>query len=195
MKHPLIYLFLGGAIVFLLMQTCRPEQKQGTLISKQNEIKHAPIFKNSNLPKETRLKKAVEASKQVFKSPELDDIIKRLSIENDSLKSIYLTLSPTQKDSVYSQTIEPKMFQWQTQDKNLIANIKGITIGEVKHIELDYIIKPERQKNFSLSFGIGSDLNATTPILKAGVGYKNIEVDYLRINNVNNIVVGYRFKL
>jgi hypothetical protein len=86
------------------------------------------------------------------------------------------------------------MFEWQTEDKNLIANIKGITTGEVKHIELDYIIKPERQKNFSLSVGIGSDFNATTPILKAGVGYKNIEVDYMRINNQDFGTVGYRFK-
>jgi hypothetical protein len=176
MKQPLIYLFLGGAIVFLLMQTCRPEPKQGTLISNQKEIIHDTI-------KITAFKdRLIEKKVNVWQK------------QKDSLQTIFVDLPCVEKDSVYSETIEPKMFQWQTSDKNLIANIKGITTGEVKHIELDYVIKPERSKNFSLSVGIGSDLNATTPILKAGVGFKNVEVDYLRINNVNNIVVGYRFK-
>ena len=176
MKQPLIYLFLGGAIVFLLMQTCRPEPKQGTLISKEKEIIHDTI--------------KITAFKDRF-------IEKKVNIwqkQKDSLKTIFVDLPCAEKDSVYSEAITPKQFQWQTSDDNLIANIKGITTGEVKHIELDYIIKPERQKNFSLSVGIGSDLNATTPILKAGVGYKNMEVDYMRINNQDFGMVGYRFK-
>jgi hypothetical protein len=176
MKQPLIYLFLGGAIVFLLMQNCRPEPKQGTLISKEIEIKHDTIKITA------------------FKDRLITKHVTRWQKQKDSLQTIFVDLPCTKKDSVYSEAITPKMFQWQTSDDNLIANIKGITTGEVKHIELDYIIKPEKPKNFSLSVGIGSDLNATTPILKAGVGFKNIEVDYLRINNINNIVVGYRFK-
>jgi hypothetical protein len=43
MKKPIIYLFLGGAIVFLLMQQCGENKPQGTLISKENEIKHDTI--------------------------------------------------------------------------------------------------------------------------------------------------------
>ena len=181
MKNPLIYLFLGGAIVFLLMQKCKgknqSEPRQGTLISKEYEIIQDTI-------------KITE-----FKDRFIEKKVNVWQKQKDSLQTIFVDLPCVEKDSVYSKAIEPKMFQWQTEDKNLIANIKGITTGEVKHIELDYLIKPERQKNFSFGFGIGSDLNATTPILKAGVGYKNIEVDYIRINNVNNIVVGYRFKL
>jgi hypothetical protein len=173
MKQPLIYLFLGGAIVFLLMQTCRPEPKQGTLISKEKEIKHDTI--------------TITAFKDRF-------IEKKVNVwqkQKDSLQTIFVDLPCAEKDSVYSKTIEPKMFQWQTQDKNIIANIKGITTGKVKHIELDYIIKPEKPKNFSLSVGIGSDFNATTPILKAGVRYKKIRVDYMRINNQNYGTVGF----
>lgn len=173
MKNNILFLILGGAIVFLLMQTCRPEPKQGTLISKEIEIKHDTI-------------KISE-----FKDRLITKHVTRWQKQKDSLQTIFVDLPCTKKDSVYSEAITPKMFQWQTSDKNLIANIKGITTGEVKHIELDYIIKPERSKNFSLSVGASPDLS----ILKAGVGFKNIEVDYLRINNVNNFVVGYRIKL
>jgi sporulation protein YlmC with PRC-barrel domain len=173
MKNNILFLILGGVIVLLLMQTCRPEPKQGTLISKEIEIKHDTIKITA------------------FKDRLITKHVTRWQKQKDSLQTIFVDLPCTKKDSVYSQTIEPKMFQWQTSDDNLIANIKGITTGEVKHIELDYIIKPEKPKNFSLSVGASPDLS----ILKAGVGYKNVEVDYLRINNVNNIVVGYRIKL
>jgi sporulation protein YlmC with PRC-barrel domain len=173
MKNNILFLILGGVIVLLLMQTCRPEPKQGTLISKEKEIIHDTIKITS------------------FKDRLITKHVTRWQKQKDSLQTIFVDLPCAKKDSVYSQTIEPKQFQWQTADDNLIANIKGITTGEVKHIELDYIIKPEKPKNFSLSVGASPDLS----ILKAGVGFKNIEVDYLRINNVNNFVVGYRIKL
>jgi hypothetical protein len=177
MKKPLIYMILGGAIVFLLMQNCKGEKqtepRQGTLISKQTEIKHDTI-------------KITE-----FKDRFIEKSVIRWQKQKDSLKTIFVDLPCDKKDSVYFQAIEPKMFQWQTEDDNLIADIRGITTGDVKHIELNYLIKPEQKakdKNFSLSAGAG--LN----VIRAGVGYKGFEVDYLRVNGQDFATVGYRFK-
>jgi hypothetical protein len=171
MKKPIINMILGGAIVFLLMQQCGENKpQQGTLISKQTEIKHDTI-----------------------KITEFKDVLieKRVNVwqkQKDSLKTIFVDLPCNKKDSVYFESIEPKKFQWQTEDKNLIANIKGITTGEVKHIEIDYLIKPEKKKNWSISAGAGVN------VLKAGVGYKNFEIDYLKVNNQNFASFGYRIR-
>jgi hypothetical protein len=170
MKKPIIYLFLGGAIVFLLMQNCRPEPQQGTLISKEKEIIHDTI-------------KITE-----FKDVLIEKHVIRWQKQKDSLKTIFVDLPCNKKDSVYFESIQPKMFQWQTEDKNLIANIKGITTGEVKHIEIDYLINPEKNKNWSISAGAGIN------VLKAGIGYKNFEIDYLKVNNQDFASIGYRIR-
>jgi hypothetical protein len=171
MKKPIIYLFLGGAIVFLLMQQCRENKpQQGTLISKENEIIHDTI-------------KITE-----FKDVLIEKKVNVWQKQKDSLKTIFVDLPCEKKDSVYLESIQPKMFQWQTEDDNLIANIKGITTGEVKHIEIDYLIKPEKNKNWSISAGVGVN------VLKAGVGYKNFEIDYLKVNNQDFASIGYRIR-
>lgn len=170
-------MIIGGAIVFLLMQNCRGEKqtepRTGTLISKEIEIKHDTI-------------KITE-----FKDRLIEKKVNVWQKQKDSLQFIFVDLPCADKDSVYFEAIEPKMFQWQTEDDNLIADIKGITTGEVKHIELNYLIKPEpkaKDKNFSISAGAGVN------VLKAGVGYKAFEVDYLRVNGQDFGAVGYRFK-
>jgi len=170
MKKPFIYMILGGTIVFLLMQNCRGE-KQGTLISKETEIIHDTI--NITLFKDRLIEKKVNV----------------LQKQKDSLKTIFVDLPCAKKDSVYFKAIEPKFFKWETEDSNLIAKIHGITTGEVEHIEMNYLIKPypdPKDKNFSISAGAG--LN----VIKAGIGYKGIEIDYLRVNNQNFATVGYR---
>jgi hypothetical protein len=192
MKKPIFNMILGGAIVFLLMHQCTgkkapTEPRTGTMTSTKDSIVYVPIEKIKEVPKWLKI-----TDKDLVKRNELlNNRINEIEKAFDGAVENFLVLDSISKIEKFTEAIKPRAFQWQTEDENLIADIRGIANGEVEHIELNYLIKPEpkeKDKNFTISAGAG--LN----VIKAGVGFKGFEVDYLRVNNQNFGTVGYRIK-
>jgi flagellar biosynthesis protein FliP len=178
MKNNILFLILGGVIVFILMRSCKSETI--TIPAKQGTLK---------------VTDTVTITKIVNK-PVLKTLYKDLIKEVEKEKIMYQTLNVYQKDSVCSEMFELKEYKTRLSNKDLTADISVIHQGKIRDVKLNYLI-PEvevKQKNFSLSGGLGTDFNAQMPVLKVGVGYKNYKFDYLKINNQNFGVISYEIK-
>ncbi len=181
MKNNILFLILGGVIVFILMRSCK--QEKITIPAKQGTLK---------------VTDTVTITKIVNK-PVLKTLYKDLIKEVEKEKIMYETLNVYQKDSVCSEMFELKEYKTRLSNKDLTADISVIHQGKIRDVKLNYLIpeyeveKP-KQKNFSLSVGLGADFNATTPVLKVEVGYENYKIGVLKINNQNFAVVSYEIR-
>lgn len=179
MKQNILSLLIGGLIVFILMRSCKQETKFTKPITgnfKTDTIQHTDTI----IIKDVKIKNVVQ--------------------EVEKLKIMYETETFEVKDSICKDLMTLRNFESRFEDDNIIGVVGGTVQGYVKTIDFDYLIKPQpvmekpNEKKFSLSGGLGSDFNATTPVIKIGVGYKNCEFDYLRINNQQFITATYRIR-
>jgi hypothetical protein len=205
MKNQFIAFIVGFVLCFLLLKNCSNKTESITVPEKvieyqtKTEIVEIPIEIPLEVPKfykdtktEKELKAFVEAQNERIKLYEEEVSYMVTDFHNsDSINKAKLYESST-KLSQFSQTWE---------DDQSILTVNGIVQGSVKEITPYLKVKeykttiPSKEKRFSISAGIGSDFQATTPVLKAGVGYQNYELDYLKINGVSYGTVTYRIKL
>jgi len=182
MKNNLIFLAIGFVLCFILLKSCEKPEKI-IIPAKQGKLKVTDTVTITKIVNKPRLK-------TIYK-----DLIKEVEKE----KIVYQNLNVYQKDSVCLEMLELKEYSTRLTNKDLTADISIIHQGKIHDVNLNYIIpeteieKP-KNKDFGLSFGIGADFKATTPIIKAGLNYKSYDLDYLRINNKNFAVIGYRIK-
>jgi hypothetical protein len=175
MKNKITYLITGGLIAFILIRSCENKQPIPTRTGTLTVTDTIEITKIVNKP----------VLKTVYK-----DLIKEVEKE----KIIYQNLNVYEKDSVCLEMLELKEYKTRLSNNDLTADISVIHQGKIKDVKLDYVIQDKPKTNFSLSGGLGSDFNATTPVIKIGAGYKNYKIDYLKINNQNFGVISYEIK-
>ena len=175
MTNKITYLITGGLIVFILMRSCENKQPIPTRTGTLTVTDTIEITKIVNKP----------VLKTVYK-----DLIKEVEKE----KIVFQNLNVYEKDSVCLEMLELKEYKTRLSNKDLTADISVIHQGNIKDVKLDYIIQDKQEKKFSLSGGLGSDFNATTPVIKIGAGFKKYKIDYLKINNQNFGVISYEIK-
>ncbi len=183
MKNTL-YFILGFVLCFLLLKQCNtPKAKekpvQGNLVSEPHEIHH---FKTDTIYIEK------------FTSPEVKTIYKDVVKKQDRIVTNFINLPCEEKDSVFLEETKLKGFEWSTEDENLMADIRGLVRGSVEHIEIFYLIKPEKSNLYlNLNASTNREMNALS--VGAGVRFKNYSITAQRVNGQNFYGFGYDFKL
>lgn len=203
-KFTLRGLLIGLLLGFLITKNC--SNKTETITVPEKVIEYQTITEVEEIPIEVPL----EVPK-FYKDTKTEKELKAfINAQNDRIKLYeeevsYMITDFHNSDSInkaklYEASIKLSQFSQTWEDDESILTVNGIVQGSIKEMTPYLKVKeykmtiPSKEKNFSISAGIGSDFQATTPVLKAGVGYKNYELDYLKINEVNYGLLSYRIK-
>lgn len=205
MKNNILSLIIGIVIGFLILRnSSKIETKIITIPEKKgqfynNKIVHETITSIKEIPKYLNDKKLETELKLKIKDHE--DILLKYNSDINLILEDYLNADSLLKVEKFKNQISLKKFENINEDDDIIIRTTGIVSGEVKEIDTYYTIKKQQilnpvlqEKNRYLNFGIGSDFNATTPVVKIGVGYKNYKIDYYKINNQNFGSISYEIK-
>jgi hypothetical protein len=203
MKTNIFYLFIGIVIGALILRNCSSENttiQTPEIVGKFTDtiIKHKSIKIPFEVPK--WYKDTQSENKLKNDLLEYEKRIKLYEEEVSYIISDFQNSDSLHKLELFKKCNELKNFEKTFEDANIIINTQGVIRGEVKEITNIYKIKsqsiqvPINEKIFSLNAGIGTDFNATTPVLKLGVGYKNYKIDYLKINSQDFGVLSYEIK-
>ena len=202
MKNNILSLIIGIVIGFLILRNCsKIEKKIITIPEKKgqfynNKIVHETITSIKEVTK--YLNNKIVETELKLKILENNNNLKKYKNEIDTILKDYMNADSLLKVEKFKNQISLKKFENINEDDDVIIRTTGIVSGEVKEIDTYYTIKKQHilisEKNKSFNFGIGSDFNATTPVVKIGVGYKNYKLDYYKINNQNLGTISYEIK-
>lgn len=203
---------LAFAVLFLIPKSC-DKSEPSTVIVKTSEVKGT--FKTDTIEKkvpiyipkpfkdrsnEQKLQNdIVELNTQVeLYKEELDNAIDRYTYELDSV----------QKLKAYSEAIALRPFSKKLDDKFITIDFKGYAFGEVKSIETNYTIKPQKtavkvpQLKYRVLAGAGAGINKelNQSLYKINLGYQNQKgnikrLSYMKIGEVDYGLVDFDFNI
>lgn len=203
MKNNILFLILGGVVVFILMRSCKEEKitipESVSKFETKTEIQQTPInaSKTVEVPKWYKDTKKEKELKQ-----ELNAYVERVKLYEEEINQAidYFTFQDSlSKIEIYKKSQQLNEFTQIWEDDLSELTVTGVVQGHIKEITPYLRIKEReiskpKEKNFSLSGGLGTDFNAQSPVLKVGAGYKNYKFDYLKINNQNFGVISYEIR-
>lgn len=206
MKNQIIYFISGFVLCFLLMKRCNRTE---TITLPEKVTEYVTYEKIKEIPIETPIevqkwyidKKTAQELKEVkTELAEREKRIKNYESEYEIILNDFNHSDSVQKAQLFENATKLSQFSETWEDDLSILTVQGIVQGKVKEItpflklKERSVVIPLKEKNYRINAGIGADFNATTPVLKIGIGYNKVNIDYLKINSQNYGVVSYEIK-
>lgn len=207
------FIVIISLCLFLWLKGCdKGQSKEVIVVPEQKgsfkpvQVVHDTVF----IPKKGQIlsekqKKEIEWLKKEynFSQEEIDKLI----AENDKLNEFSIGIHDSLQSEI-KKLIQLKEFKHSFDNDTLTANISGTVKGEVLKMKLDYLIKERKiehtvKKPFlsvNIGGGIGIDKNFSNVAYKSGISLTNaknnqIDIEYLRVNNINYGMIGYKVNL
>jgi hypothetical protein len=212
MKNISIGFIIGVIVMAFLYKSCNNKQTQTITIPEtisdfetKTDIANTPISSKDLKPiikevpkwyKDTRTDKELKQ--------QLSEQEKRLKLYEEEIShaiDFFQFQDSLTKAKLYAECNKLNSFSETFEDSLSKLTLKGIVQGKLKEIK-PYLLIKKREVNlplkknrlFSLSAGIGGNFTSTIPVYTFGVGYKNFEFDFLKIDNQNFGTAKYRIR-
>lgn len=212
MKQLAIGFVLGVIVMAFLYKSCDNKQTQKITIPEtisdfktKTSIEHSPVSSNNLKPiikeipkwyKDTKIENELKG--------ELNAYVDRVKLYEEEIVhaiDFFQYQDSITKAQLYAECNKLNSFSETWDDSLSTLTINGIVQGKVKEIT-PYLMIKKREVNlplkknglFSVSVGIGGNFTATIPIYTFGIGYKNYEFDYLKINGQDFGTAKYRIR-
>lgn len=199
MKNIIIGFVIGVLAMAFLYKSCNDKETKTIIIpEKVLELETKTDIENTPISS-ANLKPLVKEIPKWYKDTKTEKELKQqLSAQETRIKlyeeeiahavDYFAFQDSITKAGLYAECNKLNSFSETWDDSLSILTINGIVQGKLKEMTPYLKLKerkvnlPQKNNLFSVSGGVGGNFTATIPVYTFGMGYKNYEIDYLKIN-------------